>query len=91
MIETPIFSNYYIDSTKLYTNSFMSGRVFNSSLFLDIGSKLKSDPFQLNFLNDILYNIKDESNILALKVTEDLGKFTVFNCDFRWKNLWLGL
>ncbi|CAI2387150.1 unnamed protein product [Moneuplotes crassus] len=72
MIETPIFSNYYIDMTKLYTISFMSGRVFNSSLFLDLGSKLRSNPFQLKFLNDLLYNVHDESNILALKINEKL-------------------
>ncbi|CAI2387773.1 unnamed protein product [Moneuplotes crassus] len=72
MIETSLFSNYYIDTTKLYSMSFMSGRVLNSSLFLDIGSKLKTNPLQLKFLNDLFYNVIDESNILALKINEDL-------------------
>jgi len=74
MIESTIFSNNNIDITKLYTNSFMSGKVFNSSMFLDIGSKLLSSPLQLKFINDLLYNVRDESNLLPLKIDEKLGK-----------------
>ena len=74
MIESTLFSSQYIDVTKLFTNSFMTGKVFNSSMFLDIGSKLHSNPFQLKFINDLLFNVRDESNLLTIKVNEFLGK-----------------
>lgn len=51
----------------------MSGKVFNSTMFLDIGSKLQSNPFQIKFLNDLLHNVKNESNLLTLEVDEGLA------------------
>lgn len=50
----------------------MSGKVFNSTMFLDMGSKLQSNPFQIKFLNDLLHNVKNESNLLTLEIDESL-------------------
>ena len=70
MIESTIFNSENTDTNKIYTRSYMSGKVFNSPMFLNIGSKLKSNPFQLKFLNEIFHNSMDESNLLTLEINK---------------------
>jgi len=68
MIESTVFDNKTINETIHYTKSFMDGTVFNSPMFLDIGSKLRSDPSQLQLLNDLLHNNAYDSNLITLSV-----------------------
>lgn len=75
MMESTIFENENTELDKIYTKSYMSGKVFNSDMFLNIGSKLKSNPFQLQFLNDILYTNSKKPGLMTLLIDKKLGKF----------------
>lgn len=68
IIESNIFTNDNADISKLYTYSFMSGKVFDTTKFFSIGSRLRHNPFEIKFLQD-LWNFENKtSNVIPLVI-----------------------
>jgi hypothetical protein len=73
LIESTIYPSN-ININMLYANCFMTGKVFYSELFLNIGSRLFNNPLQIEFIFDMIEDRKEESNLVTLKVTPYFSK-----------------
>lgn len=72
LISYSIFSNRHLDLPHFFSLSFMTGKVLDTTSFYKIGSMLKTDPLNIDFLMHLLNEEPYKNKLIPLTVNEYL-------------------